>query len=70
MGGDFTLSDDCHGTTHVGTNYAELPDFIEAIDLHVITFFEKNGTTEDDRFSGVSRKTVPMANIRAHPIFD
>ncbi len=70
MGGDFTLSDDSHGTSHVGTNYGKLPDFIERIDLHVITFFQKNATTEDDRFPGVSKKRVPMANIRDHPIFD
>ena len=70
MGGDFTLSDDSHGVRHVGTHYGKLHDFVERIDLRVITIFEKNLTTEDDPFPGVSKKTVPVANIRDHPIFD
>ena len=70
MGGDFTLSDDSHGARHVGTHYGELHDFVERIDLRVITIFEKNLITEDDPFPRASKKTVPVANIRDHPIFD
>ena len=70
MEGDFTLSDDSHGAGHVGTHYGKLHEFVEGIDLHVITIFEKNATTEDDPFPGVTKITVPMANITDHAIFD
>ena len=70
MGGNFTLSDDSHGTSHVGTNYGKLRDFVEKIDLYRITIFEKNLSTDDHRFPGVSKKSVPMAIIKDHPIFD
>ena len=70
MGGDCTLSDDSHGTRHVGTHYGKLHEFVERIDLRVITIFEKNATTEDDPFPGVTKMTVTMANITDHPTFD
>lgn len=70
MGGEFTLSDDSHGARHVGTHYRKLLEFVERIDLDVITIFEKNATTEDDPFPGLTKKTVAMANITDHPIFD
>lgn len=69
MGGDFTLSDDSHGARHVGTHYGRLHEFVERIDLRVITIFKKNAATEDDPSPGVSKMTVPMANIRDHPVF-
>ena len=76
MGGDFTLSDDSHCARHVGTHYGKLQDFVERIDLRVITIFEifftteATEATEDDPFPGISKKTIPVANIRNHPIFD
>ena len=70
MGGDFTLSDDSHSARHVGTHYGKLHDFVERIDLRLITIFENNFTTEDDPCPVFSKKTVPVANIRDHPIFD
>ena len=69
MGGVFTLSDDSHGIGHVGTNYGKLLDFIEKTNLPTITYFKKDTTTKDDRFPGVSMKTITVTGIKEHPTF-
>ena len=68
-GGAFTLSDDSHGIGQVGTNYGKLLDFVEKTDLPTLTYFEKNTTTKDDRFPGVSTKMITVTSIKEHPTF-
>ncbi|KAL6717079.1 FK506 binding protein proline rotamase rapamycin-binding protein [Lecanora helva] len=68
-GGQFTISDDSHGVSYVGTNYGRLLQFIEKLDVVSLTFLEKGCNTKDPRFPNVSSETVSIAQIRKHPVF-
>ena len=67
--GQLTISDDSHGISHVGSNYAGLLAFIEKNNLSPITFFQKDLPTKDLRFPGVSTRTVSFTALRDHPAF-
>lgn len=68
-GGLFTISDDSHGVSHVGTNYGRLLRFIENVEISPITFLKKGLITKDPRFPGVSTNTISIDEIKEHQIF-
>ena len=41
LGGKFTLSDDIHRVAHVRTNYELAVEFLEALGLNEVHFFER-----------------------------
>lgn len=68
-GGRFTLSDDSHGITQVGTNYGHCLSFAEKTGISSISFFEKGAATKDSRFPGISTNAVSLLDLKEHPSF-
>ena len=62
-GGGFTLSDDCHGTGQVGTNYDELLRFVEETGIEDIIYFKQGSTTRDSRFPSIDVATFSAAEL-------
>ena len=67
----FTLSDDSHGVTQIGTNYGRCLSFAEKTGIVSVSFLEKSEATNDSRFPGISMNAASLSKLKEHPsLFD
>ncbi len=67
MGGKFTLSDDSHGVTHVGSHLPEAIEYLEEIGVRSLYHFERRATVVDgDPNSLLIIVSVPLAELKSN----
>lgn len=67
MGGRFTLSDDSHATDQVGLNYHRVLDFLEAVGIKELHYFEKSSEGITFASSEIITRKLDWEEVREWP---
>lgn len=73
MGGRFTLSDDSHGTDHVGLNYSRVLESVKCAgitELYCLAPKSDLVHEHDDRFVGVGWQRSSLNEIQRHKFWE
>ena len=63
------LSDDAHGVDQVGACYKRAVEWAGEVGIGEFTVFGRGGEGGDERFPGVRRRKVGIAEVKAHAFF-
>jgi len=66
MKGRFVLSDDSHGTGHIGTNYAKALQFIKKTGISEIYYFEKTSAAPSGRLNETVTRSISIPELERH----
>jgi len=66
MKGRFVLSDDSHGTGHIGTNYAKALQFLKKTGISEIYYFEKTSGDSNGRLNDTVARGITMSDLESH----
>lgn len=65
-GGRFTLSDDSHGVSQVGTHYDTLLAFAKEVGIHCLVFFERDSWSSSSNADRVGAVSTTLHDIQSH----
>lgn len=69
MGGLFTLSDDAHNVSQVGTHYQQILDFVKVNGFTSMVVFSNGSGDQEDQHSDWSWRSVDIGDLGKHPYF-
>jgi len=70
MKGRFVLSDDSHGISHIGTNYAKALQFIKTTGISEIYYFEMTSADSNGRLKETATRSISIAELERHQYWE